>query len=206
MPAVQLSGLLVKPLVERLSDWIESGKLDEHVLDAALTPDARSLLEPSDVGMAWIPLADVESIVDVVAGQLGGEPGLVEWAPEIVERWLEEEPVRAIGARARGLVDAAGFVVAQASEQLVRQPDWRYRGGRLAFRAELRGLPTASASLKALIGALLSRLVERTAEGFDDVRVDGVDAEHLAVFGERDEPGSDSGSARSRLHRAALVA
>ena len=48
-------------------------------------PNARALVDPSTDSTDWVPLADVETLVAVVAGQLGSEAGLAGWAQTVVD-------------------------------------------------------------------------------------------------------------------------
>ncbi|MAG32692.1 MAG: hypothetical protein CL908_17570 [Deltaproteobacteria bacterium] len=203
----QLSGLLVQPLAERIREWYLAGKLDEGDLERALSNDGHALVDHPVGSGEWVPLSDVEGLVTLVAEQLGGEAGLADWASEIVEGWQGADPVRELVQVARSLVDAPGFVVSQASELLVCEPDWRYDGGRSAFAVRLRGVEAASSSLKALLGALLARLANAVQDLAFDVRFEGVDADELVVFGEIAADGEIEGEElqESRLHRAALV-
>lgn len=207
---IQLSGLLIQPLAARLRDWSLAGKLCEDDFERALTHDGRALLDTPLPAADWAPLRDVEGLVSLAADQLGGEPGLVDWADEIVTGWKHSDSLARLLRGARALVDAPGFVVSQASELLVREPDWRYDGGRSAFAVRLRGLGSASPALKALVGALLARLATEVQVRDFDVRFDGVDGQELVVFGEvevAEESADDEDAANdeSRLHRAALV-
>jgi len=206
-PPTELSGWLIQPLAARLREWSLAGKLDEDDFERRLSHDGRSWLDhPLEAG-DWAPLDDVEGLVSLAAEQLGGEPGLVEWADQIVADWQGTDPLIGLLRAARALVDAPGFVVSQASELLVREPDWRYDGGRRAFAVRLRGLGAASPALKALVGALLARLVREVQSHDFDVRFEGLDGEELVVFGEieSDAAAADEELGESRLHRAALV-
>jgi hypothetical protein len=204
MQEIHLSGLLVQPIAQRVRDWNADGKITEDDLEHALTTNARALIDHS-MGLAdWASLQDVEGLVGLVAEQIGGEPGLVEWAEEIIECWRGEEPIEGLVRAGQSLLDAPGFIVCQASEILVRDADWLYDGGRSAFMVRLCGMNDASPALKSLLGALLARLAV-VPEGLDfDVRFDGVDANDLVVFGEL--PSDDDAGRESRLHQAALIA
>jgi hypothetical protein len=205
MQEIHLSGLFVQPLARQIAEWLEEGKLDEGDLDRGLTPNARALVESATLSADWVPLADVESLVGLAAGQLGGETGLVEWTRTTIAAWAEQDRLGSVLAGTRGMVDAMGYGVTQAMQQLVRNPDWYYEGGSEAFSVRLTGLVQASSDLMALLGALLSGLVEGCAEGFEDIRFEGVDAEALMIFGERSAPHAIDESSESRLHRAALI-
>jgi len=203
--SIELSGLFIEPLAQRIADWLDTGKLDEADLDGALTPNARALVDPSTDSTDWVPLADVETLVAVVAGQLGGEAGLAGWAQTVVDGWADEQRVVSILQDARGLVDAPGYVVIESSKRLIRASDWHYEGGRNRFSVRLCGLESASSDLKALLGALLSRLAEATEQGFEDVRFEGGAAADLLVCGERSGVDPIDEESESRLHRAALA-
>ena len=205
MHSIELSGLFIQPLAQRIAGWLDTGKLDDEDLDDALTPNARSIVDPSTDFTHWVPLDDVETLVAVVANQLGGETGLADWAQTIVDGWVDEQRVVSILRDARGLVDGPGYAVVQSSKRLIRDSQWHYEGGRDRFSVRLSGLETASSPLKALLGALLSRLAEATENGFEDVRFTGVDAAELLVFGERRKLDPVDEKSESRLHRAALV-
>jgi hypothetical protein len=205
MHSIELSGLFIQPLARRIAGWLDTGKLDEEDLDDALTPNARSIVDPSTDFTDWVPLADVETLIAVVAGQLGGETGLAEWAGSIVDGWAEEQGVVSILQDAHGLVDGPGYAVVQSSKRLIRDSDWQYEGGRDQFSVRLVGLDAASSDLKVLLGALLSRLAEATQNGFDDVRFEGIDSTDLLIFGERSVLDLTDETGESRLHRAALV-
>jgi hypothetical protein len=185
MHSIELSGLFIQPLAQRIAGWLDTGKLDEEDLDDALTPNARSIVDPSTDFTHWVPLDDVETLVAVVARQLGGETGLADWAQTIVDGWADEQRVVSILQDARGMVDGPGYAVIQSSKRLIRDSDWRYEGGGDRFSVRLLGLETASPYLKVLLGAILSRIAEATENGFEDVRFEAVDAAELLVFGER---------------------
>jgi hypothetical protein len=150
---------------------------------------------------------DVESLVDLMADQIGGETGFVEWADEIVEGWREELVISELLRGSRSLVDAPGYLVCMASERLLRGAHWRYEGGRTTFSVRLPDLAEASPALKALLGAVLARLAASPQDGRFDVRFEGVDGPELIVFGETEsQPAIDDALGESRLHRAALIA
>jgi hypothetical protein len=203
MNDVQLSGLLVQPIAERIRDWHAQGKLTEDDLDRALTTTARAQVDHAIAADDWAPLADVEGLVQLASEQLGDDSLFVEWADEIFVRWAEEAWVRGLLRSARSLVDGPGFVVAHAGEMLVRGADWRYRGGRAAWSVHFGSLGSASPAIKSLMGALLARLAGAARHGLVDVRFEGVDGDDLHVFGEL--PPRDDEDGESRLHRAALV-
>jgi hypothetical protein len=206
MRSIHLSGLFVRPLAQRIAGWLEAGKLDEEDLDRALTPNARSLVDLSSVFTDWVPLEDAETLVTLVADQLGGEAGLVEAAGDFVEAWLRDALVVTLLDDAHRLVDGTGYVLTQTSERLLRRIEFRYEGGRERFCVRLLGLSAASSDLKALLGALLARLAEKLEGGFGDVRVDGVDSGELLIFAQRRTFDALDASGESRLHRAALIA
>ena len=104
----------------------------------------------------------------------------------------------------RSLPDAPGFLVSQVSEILVRDADWLYDGGRLAFSVRLRGMSDASPAVKSFLGALLAGIAVASKDREFDVRFEGVDHDDLVVFGGR--PVHDDLGRESRLHRAALIA
>ncbi len=204
MERIYLSGLLVGPIAQRIRAWNLDGKIHEDDLEFALTTDARSLLDHSTGFVDWTALEDVEGLVGLVADQIGGETGLVEWAEDLVESWQHEAPIQDLIRGARALIDTPGFLVSQASELLIRKPDWLYDGGRSGFSVRLRGMGEASSRLKALLGAVLARLA-MLATGRDfDVRFEGLDRDDLVIFGEAISDGDSDGE--SRLHQAALIA
>jgi hypothetical protein len=203
MRSIEVSGLLLQPLAERVRGWLAEGKLDENDLEQALTSDARAYVDHQVARGDWARLADVEGLVDLIAEQLGGEPGIVEWAGEVVEDWLLEPPIEQLLWSARRLTDAPGFVVSQTSERLVRQGAWHYEGGAERFTVRLSGIGAASAPFKALVGGTLARLAERAGASAFDVRFDGIDGDELVVFGELEC--DDRSLSESRLQRAALI-
>ena len=93
MPSTDLSGLIVQPLAQRIKDWCAAGKLDEEDLDRALSEEARAWVEHSIADGDWAPLRDVEGLIRIAAEQLGGETGLVEWAPDLVEAWVGDDSI-----------------------------------------------------------------------------------------------------------------
>lgn len=204
MQLIHLSGHLVGPIAQRIRAWNLDGKITEDDLEYALTADARALVDHSTGFVDWAPLEDVEGLVGLVAEQIGGETGLVDWADDLVECWQDEAPFEDLIRAGRSLADAPGFVVSQASELLVRDADWVYDGGRSSFTVRLRGLGDASPALKALLGALLARLAVAPRGRDFDVRFDGIDGDDLVVFGEA--LSDDDSSQESRLHQAALIA
>jgi hypothetical protein len=206
MQDLQLSGLFVAPLAGCVASWIDAGKLDDDDLDRILTSNARAMVDAPSELVDWIPLEDVESLVRVVAGQLGAAAGLVEWVESVVGGWSEDIQVSSILHGATSLIDGTGYVVALTSERLIREANWRFEGSRERFSVRLLGLESASTDLKALLGAFLSRLAQRLEGGFDDLRFEGVDDEDLCIFGERSSSDTIDGSGESRLHRAALIA
>lgn len=203
MASIEISGLLVQPIAQRVSAWLASGKLDEDDLGAVLSSDARAWVDHAMAAADWAAITDVEGLVTLCASQLGGETGLVEWADEMVSGWLAESSVEDLLVAARGLVDGPGFVASHASERLIRSCPWRYEGSGDAFCVCLTGVGAASPALKALLGACLARLAAVADVRKLDVRFDGVDGDELMVFGEVDA--LENSLAESRLHRAALV-
>ncbi len=203
MRSIEVSGLLLQPLAARVRGWLAEGKLDENDLERALTNDARAFVDHQVAREDWALLADAEGLVAVIADQLGGEPGIVEWAGEVVEEWLLEAPIEQLLRSARRLTDAPGFVVSQTSERLVREGGWHYEGGAERFSVRLSGIGAASTPLKALIGGTLARLAERAGASAFDVRFDGIDGDELVIFGELEC--GDRALAEGRLQRAALI-
>lgn len=207
MQSIQLSGLFVAPIAQRIRQWIDAGKINEDDLANALSSDARAFVDHSMDPSDWAPLEDVEDLVRLVADQIGGEAALVDWSEAILESERVESPIEGLIHSGRSLVDAPGFVVSQASELLVRDADWRYEGGRSAFSVRLRGVSDVSPALKSLLGGLLARLAESSSARDFDVRFDGIDGEDLVVFGEVVWEGELQVDEReSRLHQAALIA
>ena len=205
MHPIRLRGLFVRPLAQRVRDWLDAGKLDEDGLDDALSADARAFVDHPITVDAWAPLEDVEGLVGLAAAQLGGEASLVDWADEIVAGWLEEPSVADLVSAGRRLVDGPGFVLATMGEQLLDEAVWGYEGGRESFSVCLEGLDHASPDLKALLGACLARVAAAADPDRFDVRVEGVDAEALVVFGALADAGEPGDDAEHRLHRAALI-
>jgi hypothetical protein len=205
MRDLQLSGLFVAPLAGCVSSWVVAGKLDDEDLERRLTANARAIVDAPSEPVDWVPLEDVESIVAILAEQLGAADGLVEWVESVVDDWSTDVHLGAILHGATSLIDGTGYVVAQASERLIRSSDWRFEGGRGRFSVRILGLDSASSDLKTLLGALLSRLAQGLAGGFDDLRFEGVDEDELCVFGDRRNADPSDRSDESRLHRAALA-
>jgi len=205
MQDLQLSGLFVAPLAGCVASWIGAGKLDDDDLDGVLTANARVIVDAPSEFADWMPLEDVESLVRIVAAQLGATDGLVEWVESVVDGWSEDGQVASILQGATSLIDGTGYVVALTSERLIRDSNWRFEGGRERFSVRLLGLESMSADLKAILGAFLSRLAQRLEGGFDDLRFEGVDGEELCIFGERTCSDPSDPSSESRLHRAALI-
>ena len=50
----------------------------------------------------WASLEDVESLVAVVAAQLAGETGLMDWAEALVAEWLEDDSIASLMGAAGG--------------------------------------------------------------------------------------------------------
>ena len=201
---VELSGLLVQPIARRLADWTESGKLDENDLDV-LSTEARAWVEHSIAATDWAGIDEVEALVELAAGQLGGETGLVEWADEIARDLLAEAPIASVVDAAMRLEsDGPGFAVSQTGDRLLRAVRWQYEGGASRFLVRFEGLGESSPALKSLVGACLARVASAGDPRAFDTRFDGVDGPELAVFGELEGEGLTEGEA-SRLHRAALI-
>ena len=199
------SGRFVVHLTAQISQWFDAGKLAEEDLDRVLTPNAQAVIDAALDTIDWVPLADVESFVEVLAEQLGHGAGLVEWAGRVAEEWASEADIVAILARRDSLVDGAGFAVAELSDLLMRKSRWQFRGSREYFSVSLPGLEDATSDLKALLGALISRLAESRNGCFDDLRFDGIDSGDFRIFGECCVSTQTDASVESRLHRVALV-
>lgn len=205
MTASPLRALFVEPLAERVRGWLVCGKLDDDEVDRALSTQARAWVEGACEATLATPLEDVETLVALVAEQLGGETALSDLAGEIVAEWVARGPIEGLLRAALPLADAAGFVVSQASEWLVVAPDWSYTGGREAFELRIRGLSDASPALRALLGALLARLAAAGSKRALDVRVRGLDEAELVIAGRVVASRLADPADESRLHRAALV-
>jgi hypothetical protein len=197
------------PFVELLADCVRSlvanGKLDDDAVDRGLTAPARAWVEGACEATRSTPLADVESLVALVASQVGGEAGLVERADPIVAGWASRAPIASWLRASEALVDGPGFVVSQASEWLVVSPEWTYAGGREGFEVAVHGLPTASPGLRALLGALLARVAACGSKRTIDVRVHGVDGGPLVIAGHAPSAADPDPAEECRLHRAALA-
>ncbi len=199
----QLSAFFVTPVADLLRRWTLAGKLDEDDLERTLSANAQALVDHPMDPADWAQLSDVEGMVGLAASELGGEAGLVDWAEEVVSEWIDSGQLSDLLGSARALVDSEGFAVSEASSLFVREPRWQYEGSARGFSVRVSGVAEASPALKALLGGILSRLAEQVSEVSFDVRVDGVDASDLVIFGEA-ENGPDP-SAEGRLHRAALI-
>lgn len=197
----------VEPLALLVRDWHLAGKLDDDDLDRALTARARASVDGVCEARAAIPAEDVESLVALVAEQLGGEAALADLAGEIATGWLLRAPFEGLLRAARTLPDGPGFVVSQASEWLATAPDWSYTGSRDAFEVRLAGLASASPALKAFFGTLLARLSRASVarERALDGRIEGIDGGALVVSGVLEPGGADAEGEQARLRRAALV-
>lgn len=201
---VELSGLLVQPIAQRLADWTGSGKLDEDALDT-LSTEARAWVDHSIAPTDWARVDDVEALVDLAATQLGGETGLVEWADEIAADLLGAAGVSEVVAAANRLADdGPGFAASQTAERLLRAVRWQYEGGASRFTVRFDGLCGASPALKSLLGACFARIADAGDRRAFDTRFEGVDDGALSVFGELEAEVLSEGEA-SRLHRAALI-
>ena len=206
MTSSPLRALFVEPLAERVRGWLASGKLTDDEVDRALSAEARAWVEGACEATRATPLEDVETLVALVAEQLGGEAALSDLAGEIVASWVARGPIEALLRAAPPLVDGAGFVASQASEWLVVAPDWSYAGGRDEFELRIQGLAAASPALRALLGALLARLAAAGSQSALDVRVRGVDDAELVIAGRAASSRAADPAGESRLHRAALIA
>lgn len=208
-PVDPSSGALRAPLVEALAtcvrDGLAAGKLDEEVVDRVLTGPARAWVEGACDATAATPLADVESLVALVASQRGAEAELAVLADEFVTGWSGHPQVAAWRRAAASLVDGPGFIASQASEWLIASTDWVYAGGRDGFALELRSLPTATPALRTLVGALVARMSEAGTSNPLDVRVLGVDGDALVIAGRAPNAHAIDPAEESRLHRAALA-
>ena len=205
MSSSPLRPLFVEPLADRVRGWLASGKLGEDDLDHALSAPARAWVEGACDATAATPLEDVETLVALVARQLGEEAALSDLAGEIAAEWGTRGPIEGLLRAARPHVDGPGLVASQASEWLVVAPDWAYEGGRELFELRIRGLSAASPALRALLGALLARLAAAGSKRALDVRVRGVDEAVLVIAGRAVSATATDPAAASRLHRAALV-
>lgn len=201
----EFSGRFVVHLTAQISQWFDAGKLSEEDLDRVLTPDAQAVIDASLDTIDWVPLADVESFIEVLAEQLGHGAGLVEWAGTVAEEWASDADIVAILAKGDLLIDGTGFAVAELSDLLMRKSRWQFRGSREYFSVSLPGLEDATSDLKALLGALISRLAESRNGRFDDLRFDGIDSGDFRIFGECSVSTPTDASVESRLHRAALI-
>ena len=205
MQELELSGLFVAPVAMQISEWFEAGKLGEDDLDRLLTPNARSIVDSPSESLVWVPLADVESMLSIVAEQRGSGAGVVEWADTIAASWVTNSDLSRILSSAQTLVDGAAYMVTQACGLLVRGADWQLEGGRDRFSVWIYGLEMASIDLTTLLAALLARAAGRADAEFSDLRFEGIDAGELCIFGERQKNGLSGDAGKSRLHRAALV-
>jgi len=196
----------VEPLAERVRAWLAEGKLDEDDLDRVLTAPARARVDGVCEASAATAAEDVESLVALLAGQLGGEAGLEELAGEIARGSFAERLLEPIQRAAQALVDGAAFAASQAADRLVADPDWRVESGRDGFALELRGVAGASPALKALLGGLLARIAGSSARSALDVRVEGQDGGALVVRGVAGAASVDDPSGATRLARAVLAA
>lgn len=206
MTSSALRALFVEPLAERVRWWLASGKLSDDEVDHALSAGARAWVEGACEATRATPLEDVETLVALVAEQLGGEAALSDLAGQIAAEWAARPPIEGLLRAGMLLVDGAGFVASQASEWLVVAPDWSYVGGGDEFELRIRGVSAASPALRALLGALLARLAAAGSPRALDVRVRGVDDAELVIAGRVASSRTADPAGESRLHRAALVA
>lgn len=204
MVDIHLNGLLVEPIIERVRDWNQRGKITEDDLDRALSTEARALVEYAIGKEDWARLQDVEEVLTLVGEQIGDETDVVDWADAIVGAWRQDRRVDDLVRAGRSLTDPPGFVVSQLSEALIRGGWWCYEGGRAGFSVRLERLAGASPILKTLLGAALARMANAATGQAYDTRFTGVDDDDLVVFGEVER--EDRETSESRLHRAALVA
>lgn len=208
-PADPSTGALRPPLVEALAvcvrNGLAAGKLEEEAVDRALTGPARAWVEGACDPTGATPLADVESLVALVASQRGAEAELAVLADEMVTGWRGHPQLSAWRRAALPLVDGPGFLASQASEWLLVCPDWVYAGGRDGFALELRGLRAATPALRTLVGALVARLTEAGSKSPLDVRVLGIDGDALVIAGRAPNAHAIDPAEESRLHRAALA-
>ena len=195
----------VEALAARVRRALAEGKLDDDHVDHALSGPARVWVEGTCEATQSTPLGDVETLVELLSVQLGGEAALAELADGVVADWIARGPVGGLVRAGLSHVDGAGLVASQASEWLVVAPDWIYEGGKETFALRLRGLSAASPALRALLGALLARLATAGSRRPFDIRVCGVDDAELVIEGNALPSRGLDPLEEVRLHRAALA-
>jgi hypothetical protein len=195
----------VEPLALLVRDWQADGKLGEDDLDRSLSPRARAWVDGVCGASAATPEEDVETLVALVASQLGGDAALSDLAGEIASGWLGRPPFDGLVRAARIIVDGPGFAASQTATWLAAEPDWSYTGGRESFDLRLRGVASASPALKALLGALLARVASAASPRRLDLRVEGIDGGELVVCAVALADRSGDPAREVRLHRAVLA-
>ncbi len=205
MSALQISGLCVLPLALRIEEWLAEGKLADEDLERALGLDGRALVEHGLTSDDRVPVELAESLVGLVAEQVGGETGLVELAGGIAADWLEDESMTRSAEGARGLVDGPGYFLAHAAERLLGPGCWEYEGGRTRFVLRLLGTESTSPELKTLLGGVLARLARLALDRDLEVRSTGIDAGVLALGAELAAAVRLDPIREGRLYRAALA-
>lgn len=205
MASTDLLAPFVEPLVLRLREWQGEGKLALDDLDRVLSPRARALVEGAVECRVATPLADVETLIALVATQLGDEAALADLGAEIASFWPAHPPIDALVRGADRMVDGCGFVASQTADWLLADADWTYSGGREGFELRLAGLADASPALRALLGAMLLRTATAVAPRGLALRLEGVDGPELSVVGRSERSAVLDPSREARLHRAALV-
>jgi len=205
MSALQISGLCVLPLALRIEEWLAEGKLVEEDLERTLGQDGRALVEHGLTADDRVPVELVESLVALVAEQVGGETGLAELAAEIASDWLEEESTKRWTESSWRLVDGPGYFLACAAERILGPGCWEYEGGRARFALRLPGTESTSAELKTLIGALLARLAGRALDRDLGVRSTAIDTGTLVLCADPGAVATLDPIRERRLYRAALA-
>jgi hypothetical protein len=205
MSALEISGLCVLPLALRIEEWLAEGKLVDEDLERSLGFDGRALVEHGLTTGDRVPVDLAESLVGLVAEQVGDGTGLVELAGGIAAGWLEDGSMTRWVECSRGLVDGPGYFVAHAAERLLGPGCWEYEGGRSRFTLRLLGTESMSPELKTLLGALLARLAELGLDRDLDVRSKGIDAGALALSAELGAVVALDPMRERRLYRAALA-
>lgn len=205
MSALQISGLCVLPLALRIEEWLAEGKLVDEDLERTLGPDGRALVEHGVASDDRVPAELAESLVRLVAEQVGGGTGLTELAGGIAAAWLEDESTTGWLECSCRLVDGPGFFMAHAAERLLGPGCWEYEGGRTRFVLRLLGTESTSSELKTLLGGLLARLTELALDRDLDVRSTGLDAGALSLYAELGAPVTLDPIREGRLYRVALA-